>query len=68
MTERPADMIRRETKEASDEVLMGVWKANQSNMNVEALALSAIIEAELENRGVIKLNEETMEYEILQEV
>lgn len=59
------DQIRHETKEASDEMLMVIWKANQNSVDLTAMALNAIVETELENRGLIKLNEDTMEYEIL---
>lgn len=56
------EMIRR----SDNKTLLEIWEElAKKNMENSDMAVCAIIETELENRGLIKLNEDTFEYEIL---
>ncbi len=52
-------------KTSTDKMLFEMWETSKQDMTMAGIATSAIIEAELEHRNLIALNEETMEYEIL---
>lgn len=60
------EKIRKMIKCADNKTLLEMWeelaKKNKENSDI---AVCAIIETELECRGVISLNEDTFEYEIL---
>ena len=58
------EKIRKLIKDAKGNTLLEMWKESKEDMSNEAIAVTAIIETELEKRGLIKLNEETFEYEI----
>ena len=58
--------IREMIKNANDQQLLEMWEElAKKNMEVSDMAVSAIIETELENRNIIKLNEDTFEYELV---
>ena len=58
------EKIREMIKNANDKQLLEMWEElAKKNMEVSDMAVSAIIETELEERNIIKLNEETFEYE-----
>lgn len=60
------EKVREMIKTATNEKLLEMWKKDEtSGLSNEAIAVNAIIETELELRGLIKLNEETFEYEML---
>ena len=53
-------------KNANDKQLLEMWEElAKKNMENTDIAVSAIIETELENRNIIKLNEDTFEYELV---
>ena len=52
-------------KTSTDKMLFEMWETSKQDMTMTGIATNAIIEAELEHRNLIALNEETMEYEIL---
>ena len=52
-------------KTSTDKMLFEMWETSKQDMTMAGIATRAIIEAELEHRNLIALNEETMEYEIL---
>lgn len=58
--------VREMIKNANDKQLLEMWeelaKKNMENIDI---AVSAIIETELESRNIIKLNEDTFEYEFV---
>lgn len=57
--------LREHVKGMKNEELFTLWQLAVVSSEIPVLAVSAIIEAELERRGLIKLNEDTFEYEIL---
>ena len=58
--------VREMIKNANDKQLLEMWEElAKKNMENTDIAVSAIIEAELENRNIIKLNEDTFEYELV---
>lgn len=57
------EKIRGLVKTSTDTMLFEMWETSKQDMTVAGIATNAIIEAELEHRGLIALNEETMEYE-----
>ena len=60
------EKIREMIKNANDKQLLEMWEElAKKNMEVSDMAVSAIIETELENRNIIKLNEDTFEYELV---
>lgn len=61
------EKVRNLVKGADSKTLLEMWEElAKKNMENSDMAVCAIIETELENRGLIKLNEDTFEYEILQ--
>ena len=53
-------------KNANDKQLLEMWEElAKKNMENTDIAVSAIIETELERRNIIKLNEDTFEYELV---
>lgn len=60
------EKVRTLVKTASDNTLLEMWEAlSKNNMDNADIAVSSIIETELENREIIRLNEDTFEYEIV---
>ena len=60
------EKIREMIKNANDKQLLEMWEElAKKNMEVSDMAVSAIIETELEERNIIRLNEETFEYELV---
>ena len=60
------EKIREMIKNANDKQLLEMWEElAKKNMEVSDMAVSAIIETELESRNIIKLNEDTFEYELV---
>ncbi len=60
------DKIREMIKAADNKTLLEMWEElSKKNMETSDMAVSAIIETELENRNIIKLNEDTFEYELV---
>ena len=58
--------VREMIKNANDKQLLEMWEElAKMNMDNESIAVSAIIETELEERSIIRLNEETFEYELV---
>ena len=58
--------VREMIKSANDKQLLEMWEElAKKNMENTDIAVSAIIETELENRNIIKLNEDTFEYELV---
>ena len=58
--------VREMIKNANDKQLLEMWEELvKKNMENTDIAVSAIIETELENRNIIKLNEDTFEYELV---
>ena len=58
--------VRKMIKNANDKQLLEMWEElAKKNMENTDIAVSAIIETELENRNIIKLNEDTFEYELV---
>lgn len=58
--------VREMIKNANDKQLLEMWEElAKMNMDNESIAVSAIIETELEERNIIRLNEETFEYELV---
>ena len=58
--------VREMIKSANDKQLLEMWEElAKKNMENTDIAVSAIIETELENRNIIKLNENTFEYELV---
>ena len=58
--------VREMNKNANDKQLLEMWEElAKKNMENTDIAVSAIIETELENRNIIKLNEDTFEYELV---
>ena len=53
-------------KNANDKQLLEMWEELvKKNMENTDIAVCAIIETELESRNIIKLNENTFEYELV---
>ena len=60
------EKIREMIKNANDKQLLEMWEElAKKNMENTDIAVSAIIETELENRNIIKLNEDTFKYELV---
>ena len=60
------EKIREMIKNANDKQLLEMWEElAKKNMENTDIAVSAIIETELESRNIIKLNEDTFEYELV---
>ena len=58
--------VREMIKSANDKQLLEMWEElAKKNMENTDIAVSAIIETELESRNIIKLNEDTFEYELV---
>ena len=58
--------IREMIKKANDKQLLEMYEElAKKNMEISDMAVSAIIETELEERNIIKLNEDTFEYELV---
>ena len=58
--------VREMIKSANDKQLLEMWEELvKKNMENTDIAVSAIIETELESRNIIKLNEDTFEYELV---
>ena len=58
--------VREMIKNANDKQLLEIWEElAKKNMKNTDIAVSAIIETELESRNIIKLNEDTFEYELV---
>ena len=58
--------VREMIKNANDKQLLEMWEElAKKNMENTDIAVSAIIETELENRNIIKLNEDAFEYELV---
>ena len=58
--------VREMIKNANDKQLLEMWEElAKKNMENTDIAVSAIIETELENRNIIKLNEDTFEHELV---
>lgn len=58
--------VREMIKNANDKQLLEMWEELvKKNMENTDIAVSAIIETELESRNIIKLNEDTFEYELV---
>lgn len=60
------DTIKSLVKKATNENLKEMYVELQSReMSMEDIAVMTAIETELESRGIIKLNEESFEYEFM---
>jgi len=59
------EKIRELVRATTDKMLLEMWETSKQDMTNEGIATNVIIEAELEHRSLIRLNEETMEYEVL---
>ena len=60
------EQVREMIKNANDKQLLEMWEElAKKNMGNTDIAVSAIIETELERRNIIKLNEDTFEYELV---
>ena len=58
--------VREMIKNANDKQLLEMWEELvKKNMENTDIAVCAIIETELESRNIIKLNENTFEYELV---
>lgn len=58
--------VRELIRKSDSKTLLEMWKElAKKNTENSDMAVCAIIETELENRGLIRLNEDTFEYEIL---
>ena len=58
--------VREMIKNANNKQLLEMWEElAKKNMENTDIAVSAIIETELESRNIIKLNEDTFEYELV---
>ena len=58
--------VREMIKNANDKQLLEMWEElAKKNMENTDIAVCAIIETELESRNIIKLNENTFEYELV---
>ena len=58
--------VREMIKNANDKQLLEMWEElAKKNMENTDIAVSAIIETELESSNIIKLNEDTFEYELV---
>lgn len=57
------EKVRELLKTSTDKTLLEMWETSKQDMTVAGMATNAIIEAELEHRDLITLNEDTMEYE-----
>lgn len=58
--------IKKLVSGANNETLKEMYaELKNSNLTVEEIAVMTAIETELENRGIITLNEETFEYELV---
>ena len=60
------EKIREMIKNANDKQLLEMWEElAKKNKVVSYMLANIIIETELEERNIIKLNEETFEYELV---
>lgn len=60
------EKVRNLVKGADNKTLLEMWEElAKRNMENSDIAVCAIIETELENRGLIRLNENTFEYEVI---
>lgn len=58
--------IKKLVSGANNETLKEMYtELKNSDLTVEEIAVMTAIETELENRGIIALNEETFEYELV---
>lgn len=57
-TQRIMQQIRDMAKYASDNGLLEAWEENKNNLSNEGIAINAILETELERRGLIDVKEE----------
>lgn len=55
--------IRSSIKRQSDDILLDAWEKNKDDISIEGMAVNAIMETELEDRGLIRFNDDTFEYE-----
>ena len=62
---KSTEKIRKTIKETTNKQLLEMWEISKQDMSNEAIAVNAIIEAELESRNIIKFNEDTFEYEFV---
>lgn len=61
----PMDKIRSNIKGQSDDMLLSTWKQTKDSTDTASIAVNSVLETELEERGLIKLNDDTFEYEIV---
>lgn len=60
------EKVRKLIRTSDSKTLLEMWEElAKKNMENSDMAVCAIIETELENRGLIRLNENTFEYEVL---
>lgn len=60
------EKVRKLIRTSDSKTLLEMWgELAKKNMENSDMAVCAIIETELENRGLIRLNENTFEYEVL---
>lgn len=60
------EKVRELIKKSDSKTLLEMWEElAKKNMENSDMAVCAIIETALENRGLIRLNEDTFEYELL---
>lgn len=60
------EKVRKLIRTSDSKTLLEMWgELAKKNMENSDMAVCAIIETELENRGLIRFNENTFEYEVL---
>lgn len=59
------EKLREMVKGMNNDNLLHAWETLRASTEIGVMAVNAIVETELESRGVIKLNEDTFEYEIM---
>lgn len=57
--------IKENVKTATDEILFDIYNELEDKFEIEEMVVRNAVEGELEDRGLIRWNEETFEYEIV---
>lgn len=57
--------MKKTLKSASDETLFAIYDAFEGKFEIEEMLVRNAVEGELEDRDLIRWNEETFEYEVV---
>jgi len=58
------EKVRHLIKTSDNKTLLEMWATSRRDRTIGGMAVNVLLEAELEYRGVIAMNQVTMEYEV----